>query len=89
MQNLSIDKISTNLELKIENGQVKKSDLAKIEKMNRHKQIEELSDKIINSSSNTNLETENKINDIIYKAYKLNDKEIKFVENFYPHNIKS
>ena len=27
--------------------------------------------------------SKNKINDIIYKAYKLNDKEIKFVENFY------
>jgi adenine-specific DNA-methyltransferase len=50
---------------------------------NINKQIEELSDKIINGTSNTNLETENKINDIIYKAYKLNDKEIKFVENFY------
>ncbi len=48
-----------------------------------NKEIELLSDKIINNKLGTNLESINKINDIIYKTYKLSETEIKFVENFY------
>jgi len=48
-----------------------------------NKEIERLSDKIINNKSSANLESKNKINDIIYKNYKLSEKEINFVENLY------
>jgi len=46
-------------------------------------EISLLSNKIINSKLDTNLESINKIDDIIYKAYELSEKEVNFIDNFY------
>ena len=52
-----------------------------------NKEIKLLSDKIINSKLGANSEYINKIDDIIFKAYELTEKEINFIDNFYTQKI--